>query len=168
MLGVHQVQNASLVIEILHQLEKRQLVRIDNHNLQIGLIQTYWPGRMEVFGNIILDGAHNIGGVTVLKESMDILFKDSYIKVLYTSMADKEYFDNIQVIETFADEIYFTEIEYPRCETAENLFAVSTHPHKYLRKDPLQALNELKTLKKHEVLLITGSLYFVSYIRKEL
>lgn len=168
MLGVHQVFNASLSIEILLQLEKRQLVRIENYNLQAGLLKTYWPGRMEIFGNIILDGAHNIGGTTVLKESMDILYKDKYIKVLYTSMADKEYFDNIQVIETFADEIYFTEIDYHRCETAENLFNVSNHPHKYLRKDPLAALQELKQLKKNEVLLITGSLYFISYIRKEL
>jgi len=99
---------------------------------------------------------------------MDVLYKDTYIKILYTSMADKEYFDNIQILETIADEFHFTEIDYPRCETAENLYDVSTHPHKYLHKDPLAALRELKKLKKNEVLLITGSLYFVSFIRKEL
>lgn len=168
MLGVHQVVNAALSIEIIKQLEQRQLVRVDNYNLKSGLFNMYWPGRMEIFGNIILDGAHNVGGTTVLKESMDILYKDQYIKVLYTSMADKEYFDNIQIIETFADEIYFTEIDYHRCETAENLYDVSTHPHKFIRKNAVEALNELKMLKKNEVLLITGSLYFVSFIRKEL
>ena len=153
---------------IIHQMEKRNIVRVDNYNLINGLLKTYWPGRMETFGNIILDGAHNIGGTQALKESMDILYKDTYIKVLFTSMADKEYFDNIRIIETFADEICFTQFDYPRCETAENLFEVSTHPHKTMNPDALDALRSMRNLQSHEILLITGSLYFISYMRKEL
>ncbi len=121
-----------------------------------------------MFGNIILDGAHNIGGSTVLRDSMKALFEGKYIKVLFTSMADKEYFDNIQIIETIADEMYFTEFDYPRCETAKNLFAVSSHQAKHIRTNAIEALNELRDLKKDEILLITGSLYFISYIRKEI
>ncbi len=168
MLGNHQVYNACLAIEIINKLVENELLKIDNANIVQGLYQTYWPGRMETFGDIIIDGAHNVGGVNALKDSMETLFKDKYIKVLFTSMADKEYFDNIQIIETFADEIHFTEFEYPRCETAENLYNVSTHKNKFIHKDAIKALNELRDLKKNEILLITGSLYFISYIRKEI
>jgi dihydrofolate synthase/folylpolyglutamate synthase len=123
---------------------------------------------LERFGNIILDGAHNIGGVNALKESIHQYYKDKYIKVLYTSMADKEYFDVLGVIETFADEVYVTEIPYPRCEKAQILYEASNHPKKFIRENALDALQELKSLQANEILLITGSLYFISYIRKEL
>jgi dihydrofolate synthase/folylpolyglutamate synthase len=168
MLGNHQVKNASLAIEIIKQLKLLKLVIVDEINLVNGLRKTYWPGRMETFGNIVIDGAHNIGGAIALKDSMKTLYKDKYIKVLFTSMADKEYFDIIRVLETYANEIHFTEFSYPRCETAENLYNVSAFKNKYLEKDALKALRELRILKQNEVLLITGSLYFISYIRKEI
>ena len=168
MLGNHQVNNAVLAIEIIHKLKQINLVKMDEVNLKEGLLKTTWPGRMELFDNIILDGAHNIGGVEALQKSMDILYKDKHIKVLFTSMADKEYSKIIKVIEQFADELHFTEFDYPRCETAENLFNVSNIENKYIHKDAVKALDELRSLKKNEVLLITGSLYFISYIRKEI
>ena len=83
-------------------------------------------------------------------------------------MADKEYFEIIRILETFADEIHFTEFDYPRCETADNLYDVSVHENKFKHKDALQALRELRDLKKNEILLVTGSLYFISLIRKNL
>lgn len=168
MTGTHQVYNASLAIEVLHQLEQQNLVRMETNNIKQGLLSAYWPGRMERFGNIILDGAHNIGGVTALQDTIKAYYNDAKITVLYTSMADKEYFDIIQVLETFADEIHFTSFDYPRCESAETLYQVSNHPNKVLQLDALEALNKLRPKKDNEILLITGSLYFVSYMRKEL
>lgn len=168
LLGTHQVTNACLAIEVLQQLHKHDIVRITNNSIKQGLKAAYWPGRMERFGNIILDGAHNIGGVEALKDTMESYFKGFHIKVLYTSMADKEYFDTIQVIEQFADELYFTEFDYPRCEDAQSLYDVSNHPQKYLVPNAIAALQVLRDLKSNELLLITGSLYFISYIRKEL
>lgn len=168
MLGTHQVYNASLAIEIIYQLQLMDKLKVSENHIKQGLLNTIWPGRLERFGNVILDGAHNIGGVEVLRDSMNVLFKDQYIKVLFTSMADKEYFDNIQIIESFADEMHFTEFDYPRCETAENLYEVSNHNKKFIHKDAIKAMNELRVLNKNEILLITGSLYFISYIRKAL
>lgn len=168
LLGVHQVRNASLAIEIINQLVIRQNLHIELSSVQKGLLKTYWPGRLERFGNVILDGAHNIGGFNALKDSMNVLFKDKYIKVLFTSMADKEYIGNIKMTESFADELHFTQFDYPRCETAENLYNVSHHNNKTIHLDAINALNELKNLKENEILLVTGSLYFISYIRKAL
>lgn len=168
MLGTHQVFNASLAIEIIHKLIELNLVKVDESVLKRGLYITSWPGRMEMFGNVILDGAHNVGGVQVLRDSMMTLFKNKYIKVLFTSMADKQYSENIELIQSFADELHFTSFDYPRCETAENLYNASTFQNKYLQKDAIKAYHMLKELKENEILLITGSLYFVSYMRKEI
>jgi dihydrofolate synthase/folylpolyglutamate synthase len=168
LLGTHQVQNASLAIEMINQMNVRKLCDVPYEAIKKGLEKAFWPGRLESFGNVYLDGAHNIGGTMALKDSVSVLFKDKYIKVLYTSMADKEYFDNIQIIESFADEMYFTEFDYPRCERADTLYEVSNHPKKYKVYDALSALEELRQLKDNEILIVTGSLYFVSYIRKAL
>ena len=168
MLGVHQVSNASLAIEIIQTLNAFRSTDKSLSNIKLGLEKTFWPGRLERFGNIIIDGAHNIGGMNVLKETITSLFPDTYIKSIYTSMADKEYFDIIHVLESFVDEIHFTQFDYPRCETAENLFAVSSISKKYLHKDVYQCLKDLKDVKENEIVLITGSLYFISLVRKEL
>lgn len=168
LLGNHQVRNAVLAIEIILQLNKLKKTNVSQSTIKVGLFNTFWPGRLELFGNVVLDGAHNTGGMTALKESVETLFKGKTIKALYTSMADKEYFEIIRILETFADEIHFTEFDYPRCETADNLYDVSVHQNKFKHKDAIQALNELKDLKKNEILLVTGSLYFISLIRKNL
>jgi dihydrofolate synthase/folylpolyglutamate synthase len=168
MLGNHQVRNAALAIEVITQLNQLKKTAVSLSTIKMGLLNTFWPGRLECFGNIVLDGAHNVGGMTALKESMETLFQGKTIKVLYTSMADKEYYDIIQILESFAHEIHFTQFDYPRCETAQNLYDVSNHPMKFLHLDALQALNECKDLKKNEILLVTGSLYFISLIRKNL
>ncbi len=168
MLGTHQVVNASLAIEIINQLTKLKKTDVSLSNIRVGLFNTFWPGRFEMFGNVIIDGAHNVGGMNALKDSIQALFKGKHLKALYTSMADKEYFDIIQILESFVDEIHFTQFDYPRCETADNLYKVSSHPHKFKHNDAISALNELKNLKKNEILLVAGSLYFISLIRKNL
>ncbi len=168
MLGTHQVSNAVLSLEILDNLERNNHVSLDYKLTYNGLKKTFWPGRLERIGdNILLDGAHNIGAMNVLKDSVNTLFKDKTVKVLYTSMADKSYNEIIKILETFSDVIYFTEFDYPRCETAQNLFDVSNHIEKHILLDPIHNLESILP-KSNEVLLITGSLYFISYIRKAL
>lgn len=168
LMGTHQVQNAALAVEILHQMEQRNMVSLRTTKVQSGLLAAHWPGRMERFGNVVLDGAHNIGAAEALADTMARYFPNHRITVLYTSMADKEYYDILQVIATFADELHLTQIEYPRCESAETLFTVAEHPAKHLAPDPIAALRTLMPKQDNEILLVTGSLYFVSMIRRHL
>ncbi len=167
LIGTHQVKNASLAIELLYQLESKNLIELNKDQMNKGLLKTNWPGRMERFGNIILDGAHNIEAVNALKDSITTLYPNKTINILYTSMIDKEYFDIIKVLETFSDKITFTQFDYPRCEMAQTLFNVSSHNNKHMNVHSYEALEQLKP-GKDEILLVTGSLYFISHIRKAL
>lgn len=174
MLGNHQVYNASLSIEILTQLEKNNQVSLDKDKLYNGLLKTNWPGRLEKFNDIYLDGAHNVGGAKALKESISSLFVNKTIKVLFTSMADKEYSKVIEILDPVVDEFYFTQFDYPRCETADELYRVASNiksgkANKFIRENATESFHELKdNLQSNEILIVTGSLYFISYIRKEL
>jgi dihydrofolate synthase/folylpolyglutamate synthase len=52
--GAHQLQNAALAVAAA-----RQLVDVSDAEIELGLARLRWPGRFEVVGNVVLDGAHN-------------------------------------------------------------------------------------------------------------
>ena len=165
--GFHQVKNAVLAIETIRILAERDNLVIESKTIKQGLKKTRWPGRFEIFNHkIILDGAHNIGGVEALKETMTEVYKGKYIKCLVSIMHDKEHQKIINVLDSFCDEIYFTQIEYPRRADAQVLFGESHNAHKSMENDYKTLFTRLGDLKENEVLLVTGSLYFISEIRK--
>ena len=167
--GFHQVKNAVLSIEVVRLLRVINHIKITEENIRDGLYNSHWPGRFEIFNqNIVLDGAHNIGGIQALVRSARTVFKDKYIKCLFSVMRDKEHKKMIEELDNFCDELYFTEFEYERRADAEELFSESSHYHKTIHKDYKKIFLELSQLSKNEVLIVTGSLYFISEIRKML
>jgi len=166
--GFHQIKNATLAIEVIRTLRLRNHLKISESNIRKGLKITTWPGRFEIFEDrIILDGAHNIGGIESLRLTLSAVFPDSRVICLFCMMADKEHQKAIAELDNFVDEVHFTEIDYPRRANAVDLFNESHHPAKYVDLDFREVFARLKgSLKEHEVLLVTGSLYFVSEIRR--
>jgi dihydrofolate synthase/folylpolyglutamate synthase len=165
--GYHQVKNACLAIETIRLLRILNNIKVTEEDIHEGLKLAAWPGRFEFFGpNIVIDGAHNIGGIQALVKSAKEVFKGKYIKCLFSVMRDKEHKKMIEELDNFCDELYFTEFEYQRRADAEELFLESTHYHKSFHKDYKDIFYKLIDLKENEVLIITGSLYFISEIRK--
>jgi len=164
LVGQHQALNASLAIEAIKKLN----LGINQQTIKKGLEKTKWPGRFEIFNhNIVLDGAHNIGGIEALEKTVNKMYKDKYIKCLVSIMYDKEHQKIIEVLDNFCDELYFTEFEYIRRADAEELFNESHHHNKRFYKDHKDIFIRLANrLKDNEILLVTGSLYFISEIRK--
>ena len=165
--GIFQTRNASLAVETILQLKDRLNLKITDNDIKLGLINTKWPGRFEIFNhNIILDGAHNIGGIEALTKTLKRMYPDKYIKALVSIMFDKEHDKIIEVLDNACDEIYFTEFEYARRADAEVLFDESHHLNKRIVKDYKSVFKKLSILKENEILVVTGSLYFISEIRK--
>ncbi|MCF7923851.1 MAG: bifunctional folylpolyglutamate synthase/dihydrofolate synthase [Candidatus Izimaplasma sp.] len=166
--GHHQVKNAILAIETIRLLRLNNNLTITEDNIIEGLKNTKWPGRFEIFNNnIVIDGAHNIGGIIALKNSVRSIFKGKNIKCLFSVMKDKQHKQMIEELDNFCDELYFTEFEYKRRADAEELFFESTHYKKSYHKDYKDIFFKLmKSLRKEDILIVTGSLYFISEIRK--
>jgi dihydrofolate synthase/folylpolyglutamate synthase len=166
--GLHQVKNAILTIETINVLNEKLNLKITEENIRTGFVNTKWPGRFEIFNhNIVLDGAHNIGGIEALQKTVTNLYKGKFVKCLVSIMYDKEHQKIIEVLDNFCDEIYFTEFEYIRRADAKELFDESHHHNKKFFKNHKEVFQRLvKNLKSDEVLLVTGSLYFISEIRK--
>ncbi|NMA05343.1 MAG: bifunctional folylpolyglutamate synthase/dihydrofolate synthase, partial [Acholeplasmataceae bacterium] len=130
-----------------------------------GINEAFNPGRFEIIKTspyIILDGAHNYDGTKALVNSVLNIFPNKKIKVLFSAMQDKEYVKMLEELEKLTKEITITRLDYHRVFDIDNL-----NYHKI--KDPIEAYNTLlNNLKEEEVLLVTGSLYFVSFIRNYL
>jgi len=166
--GLHQIKNACLAIEAIRILRLRNKVKIREINIKNGLRMTTWPGRFEIFNhNIVLDGAHNIGGIESLKQTLAAMYPGRYIKCLFCMMKDKEHAKVIAELDNVVDEFHFTQIDYPRRAEAIDLYNESHHENKHVHHDHKAIFMALKRLlKEDEVLLVTGSLYFISEIRK--
>ncbi len=165
--GYHQVKNAVLAIETIRILSELHHLNISVEDVNKGLQNTKWPGRFEIFNhNIILDGAHNIGGIEALKKTVAMIYPNKHIKCLVSIMHDKEHQKIIEILDNMCDAIYFTEFEYERRAEAEQLFNESHHRNKRIYKDYKKIFLELINLRENEILIVTGSLYFISEIRK--
>lgn len=166
--GMHQVKNACLAIEVIRELRLRNHLTITEDAIFQGLKRTRWPGRFEIFDHrVILDGAHNIGGVYSLIQTLKSMYHGYFIKCLFCMMKDKEHEKVITELDNVVDEFYFTEIDYPRRANASDLFQESHHPQKYLVPDYRTIFPKLRAeLGNNEILVVTGSLYFISDIRK--
>lgn len=170
LMGDHQLCNAAVAVRTAELLKEQQFV-ITDENIKKGLKIAKWPGRMEQIHDnpiIFLDGAHNLEGMKVLVHSAK-KFKGVRIKVLFTAMKDKEFTEMISLLNGIDDvQIYLTTFDYPRAlakseikqiATANNIMAVENWGNK---------LNNWIASGGEEVILITGSLYFISEVRKKL
>jgi dihydrofolate synthase / folylpolyglutamate synthase len=165
--GEHQIKNATLAIETIRVFAKRENIAITERMIYQGLYETTWPGRFEIFEHkIVLDGAHNIGGAESLKKAIKAVYPKERLICLFCMMKDKEHEKVIHLLDDLVDEFHFTQIDYKRSAQAEDLAAESQHPQKFAHSDFREAFASLRQVKKGEILLVTGSLYFISEVRQ--
>lgn len=168
--GHHQVNNAVLALqmyeEIMTREEKERSVKV----IQRAFRQAKWPGRIDVISKdplIIIDGSHNEAGVQRLVEAMDYYLGKGYkIHTVFSALKDKDTNTMIQCLESISTSICFTTFPFPRASTAKALAQNSQHPNVTIEEDFKVAIEGIKNrLKSNELLLITGSLYFISQVK---
>ena len=90
--GPHQVDNAALAVACLEQVEDQGFA-VSVEAARQGLRDTRWPGRLETFAGlpkVVLDGAHNVGGIEALVAAIDSLFAGKPIHLVFGVLADKD------------------------------------------------------------------------------
>lgn len=167
--GLYQLENASLAIETIKCLNNQGYVNIKTSFIKKGLETTYFPGRFEIICKnpyIIVDGAHNIHGINALLKTIKHI--PNKVKVLYSSLVDKNPENIIEVLKK--NVVDLTICEFSNCR-AYKLKDINQNVLREVRViiDYQEAIKQLtEEMEKDEVLIITGSLYFVSEVRKYL
>ncbi len=167
--GDHQGANASLAIMAYLLLTDKWDMEYDERVLKEGLLKAEHPGRFELVQKeppIILDGAHNEEAVDALVNTIKMNFSNKRVVVLFSALKDKPIELMVRKLEPIADEIIFTSFNFPRAARAEDVFQVSELQEKEFEEDWKTALQTaISRVDGNSVLLITGSLYFISDIR---
>ena len=163
MMGKHQTENATLAIMAA------QMLNIADNQIRSGLVRAYWPGRLELISEqptIIMDGAHNEEGIEALVQELTARHKNKHIQILFTALSDKKLDGMIQKLDSVADKVTFTEFNFPRASQAKALYELSCSQNKHIANDWEEFLKvSIPELTENEILVITGSLYFLSEVK---
>lgn len=169
MIGKHQTENATLAIMTAQYLNEKSDFSISEQAIRTGLKAAYWPGRFEIISEnplIIIDGAHNDEGVTRLTTELAERYPNNPIHVVFAALKDKKLDNMIARLDQVAEKISFVSFDYPRAAAANDLLELSTLENKQAIDDWKSYLPEvINTLKGRDLLVITGSLYFISEIK---
>jgi dihydrofolate synthase/folylpolyglutamate synthase len=124
LLGVHQVQNASLVIESARYLQKASFP-ISEDAIALGLAKAQWPARFEILRKkpvVVLDGAHNPHGALALANLLHASQLPKPHLLILGILEGKDALGILQALSGWADEIIFCRSFSPRAIAPEKLF----------------------------------------------
>lgn len=170
LIGTHQRQNASLAVLLIEWLVQEGHISVTEEHLYEGIRQAVWAGRFEKVKDhppVYLDGAHNEEGMDRLIETVQAHFSSKQVHVCFSALKDKPYKQMIEKLEAISSSIHFVSFDFPRAESAEKLYACSHLETKSYDDDPRAVLEwiQKKSADPLAVILVTGSLYFISDMR---
>ncbi|PAD91547.1 bifunctional folylpolyglutamate synthase/dihydrofolate synthase [Shouchella clausii] len=172
--GAHQHKNAALALKAVSLLSNSLKRQIGKEAKAIGIANTSWPGRFEIIQvnpPIVLDGAHNEEGFLALTTALQERFSDKNIHVLLASTKEKDMNVLLKPFTTSGLEVAFsfTSFDFHRAANAEDLFKQAPVKRKQVAADWRIALKTMmENLGEQDVLVVTGSLYFISEVRQSL
>lgn len=171
LLGKHQILNAAVVVSAVEELIENGF-KISEDNMRNAFENVRWKGRMEIMKRkplIVIDGAHNLGGIESLIESVKVYFKYDNIKLILGILSDKEVHKMVEKVACIAEKIYTVTPHSDRAELASELKKVVSQYNENVKSyiDYGDALNEaLNDSAENDLILISGSLYMIGDMRK--
>lgn len=169
LLGEHQILNCAVAVRAVEVLSKIQDFELKN--IENGIENAKWIGRLEVLNKnplVVIDGAHNIQGITTLKENINKYFDYKNVILLIGILADKQVEDMIKVITPMSKNIIALTPHSDRAELGVKL------------KEEIEKINKnvesfesyetafkkaLKIAREDDLILVTGSLYMIGEMR---
>lgn len=167
LLGRHQLQNASVAVEIAAEL-KRLGANIPEEAIASGLSKTRWPGRLEVIQNEsktwVLDGAHNVAAAECLAETLKELWPGKEFTAITGVFRDKEYEKLARILSEVIDCAICVDLpnsgrSLPKEELAEVFRNVG------IKSDISGGIAEAIRTTDEELVLVTGSLSLLEEAR---
>lgn len=162
--GKVQAQNASCAVLAI----KTALPFITDQQISQGLSKAYLPGRFEISGNTILDGAHTVKSISNTIKTLKEIFPDRKYHLLFAIAGDKDIKDIVPLFKDQFESITFTQPQTVRHCDAEKTMQIARENviEAKVEKDLKTAIEGINnTQKDSDILLITGSFYLVSEVK---
>lgn len=174
LLGEHQINNLLVALEAYKEICLREGIDFSKEDIKEALKKVKWIGRLEVMNKkplVVIDGAHNIQGISKLKINVEKYFKYKRLFLLLGILADKEVEKMVEVIVPDAYKVYSLTPLSTRAENAEELKKVidkyNNNCVAYESYD--EALKcALDEADENDLILISGSLYMIGDMRRKI
>jgi dihydrofolate synthase/folylpolyglutamate synthase len=183
--GSHQVENCGAALATLEVIKDQ--FPVNDAALAKGLKNINWPGRLQNLSKILsetkrieipdgweiwLDGAHNKDGARILSTQAAAWAMEDGKKLhlILGMMQHKDPVPFINLLRPFADSISLVDIgDEPKSFKANDLAKIIGAPANAAYRDIYQAITAITAHeKKPGRILITGSLYLVGHVLKDL
>ena len=170
--GDYQVMNAAAVVMAADILTEKGFP-VPDRAVREGLASVRWPGRFELVHKdpvILIDGAHNPGGVEALGRSLKKLCPEGKITFVAGVLADKEYLSMIRTVEPLARRFITVTPDNARALPASELAArLKEDGYEAVCVDSLEEAADLcLAMPAEETICVFGSLYYVGKMREYL
>ncbi|WP_429970690.1 bifunctional folylpolyglutamate synthase/dihydrofolate synthase [Fructilactobacillus sp. Tb1] len=176
MLGKFEMEDAGIAIAAFTKLNKLEFKLKDKEVkavIKAEIQQTKWIGRMEVINSnplTIIDGAHNVPAIKSLKESLSD-YANRQIDLVMAVFADKQYQQMLDILESMPNvNLYLTSFVPDENRKVADFSFVDESKVKYAA-NWMELISELELQNyndKQKLIVITGSLLFISEVRKYL
>lgn len=169
--GSFQLANMLTATEVCRALS-REGYMISDENIEEGIKSFSIPGRLECVSReplILLDAGHNEGAMKELSGTLEAYSDGRRVIALCAFMKDKDYRKAVSLLAPCCEKMVFTNVDTLRGEAPEVLCEAA---EKYCgdcegEADVQRAFElALSKAQKDDILLVCGSFYLVSEIRK--
>jgi dihydrofolate synthase/folylpolyglutamate synthase len=162
--GGHQKRNATLALATVEILQK--LIPVSKSQIVVGLKNVHWPGRLQLIEKggrkFLLDGAHNVAGVTALREAMESSFSSGKKTLVLGILGDKDWRPICEMLAPLAEMIFTVAVSSNRTANPEELADICRRINPRAKVSVCDSLAEAAEKAPAENLtVITGSLYLV-------
>ena len=170
LLGQHQLLNALTALLAL-EIMKTEGCNISSESVINGFSSCRFPGRFEIMSEnpfIIIDGGHNIDGISHFTKTVKEYFKDKKIILFFGILKDKNPDEALNLILPISKEVYTLTPFSTRALKATEL-ADLVKKHSDIKAIPLSSYDEIldviKNADKDDVIAFAGSLYMIGSVR---
>ena len=171
LLGIYQVDNAGLALALCDAFfQERGLSLLSQDEIIQAWSQVQWPGRLEIISTqplIILDGAHNPHAVRPLIETLQERYAQLDKQVLFTCIQTKAIEEMLDLwLELEGSQLTLTTFKDPRAYSVKETQEIALSKGLPYQEWKLFLTNYIeKESQQSDLLLVTGSLYFLAQVR---
>lgn len=173
-MGLHQADNAGLALHLCDlYCQLQSLPLLTKAEVERALLAAIWPGRLERISDqplILLDGAHNPHALRSLAATLDQHYPTYKKHILFTCIQTKALDDMVELLQKIPKAaISLTAFDDPRSFSKESMQALAEQQGLSYKEWPDYLADYLAVEhESDELLLITGSLYFLAQVRKSI
>jgi dihydrofolate synthase / folylpolyglutamate synthase len=161
LIGRHQIVNCATAVAALWATG----LEINESKIRTGLARTKWPGRFQVIGDVVLDGAHNADAARRLAATLQDHFPGRRFRLVLGVLRDKNYGEICRILAPLTDDIVCVPVRSERTSEPRALAEQCrrANPRATVRISTLEEAFKTDTLT-----VITGSLFLVGEAMEKL